>query len=370
MKKTLLLLFLLSLIFRPAFCLAQSDSSPEILEAEIIAILEEKEIVPSGLTESQLSQSLKLLVTKGSLRGQEIIVETGSLGVVNQPRYSLGDQVVVNRLAGQGGKDFYYLTDFVRRPALLLLFLVFILVVGLVAGFRGLASLLGMATSFLVIFLFILPRLLAGDPPVTVAIVGSLLIIPLTFFLSHGFNRKTLAAVAGTFVSLMITGFLADFFVNLAQLTGFASEEAGFLQVARPELINMRSLLLAGIIIGLLGVLDDVTISQAAIVFQLRETNPRFKEKELYRRAMVIGRDHISSMVNTLILVYAGAALPLLLLFIDQPQPFATIINAEILADEIVRTLVGSLGLILAVPLTTFIASFMAVNASLSNSKK
>jgi len=164
-------------------------------------------------------------------------------------------------------------------------------------------------------------------------------------------------AIAGTIVALVITGILAGIFVEAARLTGFASEEAGFLQVAKQGTVNIKGLLLAGIIIGVLGVLDDVTVSQSAIVLKLKEANSQLKPRELYNKAMDVGRDHISSMVNTLILVYTGAALPLLLLFINNPHPFTEIINYEIIADEIVRTLVGSIGLILAVPITTLFAA-------------
>jgi len=187
-----------------------------------------------------------------------------------------------------------------------------------------------------------------------------LAIIPATFFLSHGFNKKTWIAIGGTLIALIITGVLADIFVEGAKLTGFASEEAGFLQAHKLGLINIKGLLLAGIIIGVLGVLDDITVSQSAIVQQLKEANSKLKAGELYKKAMSVGKDHIASMVNTLILVYTGAALPLLLLFIDNPHPFSDIINYEIIADEVVRTLVGSIGLMLAVPITTFIAAFIA----------
>jgi uncharacterized membrane protein len=185
-----------------------------------------------------------------------------------------------------------------------------------------------------------------------------LLIIPATFYPSHGLNRKTSIAILSTICALLITGFLANFFLDFAKLSGLSSEEAGFLQTMNPEVFtNMRGLLLAGIIIGVLGVLDDVTVSQASIVWQLKIANPQFTKVELYKRAMEVGRDHISSMVNTLVLVYAGASLPLLLLFNDAAKPFAEIINYEILADEIVRTLVGSIGLILVVPISTFLAA-------------
>jgi uncharacterized membrane protein len=225
-----------------------------------------------------------------------------------------------------------------------------------IGKWQGATSLVGMGLSFLVIFKFILPKISAGSDPVQIAILGSLVIIPATFILSHGLNKKTGIAIAGTLIALIITGVLAKAFVEAAKLTGFASEEAGFLQAYKPDLINIKGLLLAGIIIGVLGVLDDITVSQSAIVEQLKEANPRLKAGELYKKAMTVGKDHIASMVNTLVLVYTGAALPLLLLFVDNPHPFSEIVNYEIIADEVVRTLVGSIGLMLAVPITTFIA--------------
>ena len=154
---------------------------------------------------------------------------------------------------------------------------------------------------------------------------------------------------------MVITGLLAKFFIEVAKLTGYASEEAAFLYVAK-EGVNIRGLILAGIIIGTLGVLDDITISQAAIAQQLRAANPKISRKEQFWRAMDVGRDHIASMINTLVLVYTGAALPLLLLFITNSHPFTEVINYEVIAEEIIRTLVGSIGLIAAVPITTFLA--------------
>ncbi len=258
------------------------------------------------------------------------------------------------------GNDFFYITDYIRRGSLFWLFAVFVVLVALVAKWRGLTSLLGMTISFFIIFSFILPRISAGSDPIQTTIIGSFFIIPITFYFSHGFNKKTTVAVIGTVIALIITGILAGFFVESAKLTGFASEEAGFLQVIKQGSINIKGLLLAGIIIGVLGVLDDITVSQSAIVLQLKKANPKLKFEELYKRAMDVGQDHIASMVNTLILVYTGAALPLLLLFIDNPRPFSEVINYEIIADDIVRMLVGSIGLILAVPITTFIASLVA----------
>jgi uncharacterized membrane protein len=334
----------------------QSEYQEETLEGEITQILEEKKITIPGEEKPQLYQKLEVLVTKGSLKDSEIAIESGDVPSVNTPRYKVGDKVIISYSKDLEGGGVFYITDFIRRESLVWLFLIFMVLTVTIARRRGLLSLLGMGISFLVIFFLILPRILAGADPVETAILGSLIIIPITFFLSHGFNKKTVVAIAGTVLALVITAILAGVFVEAAKLTGFASEEAGFLQTAKGSLINIKGLLLAGIIIGVLGVLDDITISQSAIVFQLKEANEKLRLGELYRRAMSVGQDHISSMVNTLVLVYTGAALPLFLLFIDNPHPFFEIINYEVVAEEIVRMLVGSIGLILAVPMTTLIA--------------
>lgn len=366
MKKILFIIILLLISF---FSLSVSvsaqteiigePSKEETLEATVEKVLEEKQIKPMGSEELRLYQKIELLVTKGSLKDKKITIENGNLPLANNVKYKVNDKVIVTFSKDFEGNDSFYITDFVRRDPLILLFLIFVVVAVVIAKWRGILSLVGMGISFLVIFSFILPKISAGSNPVEIAILGSLIIIPVSFFLSHGFNKKTMAAIAGTLIALIITGVLANIFVEASKLTGFASEEAGFLQVAKQGAINIKGLLLAGIIIGVLGVLDDITISQSAIVFQLKEANEKLKFNELYKRAMNVGQDHISSMVNTLILVYTGAALPLLLLFIDNPHPFSEIVNYEIIADEIVRTLVGSIGLILAVPITTVFASLV-----------
>ena len=335
-----------------------SSSQEEIFEAIVTRVVEEKQI--EVMKKKQLYQKLELTVMSGQKKNKKITVENGAISIANEQKYRLDDKVMVSTMKGMDGKASYYISDYMRRDALVTLFFIFILVTVFIAKWRGIMSLLGMGISFLIIFTFILPLIASGLDPVGVAIFGSLIIIPVSFFLSHGINKKTFIAIIGTLVALIITGILSVIFVEAAKLTGFASEEAGFLQVTMQGSINMRGLLLAGIIIGVLGVLDDITISQSSIVFQLKETNARLSMDELYKRAMNVGQDHISSMVNTLILVYTGAALPLLLLFINNPHPFSQIVNYEIIADEIVRTLVGSIGLVLSVPITTFIATLVA----------
>jgi len=367
MKKIILtILFLLTIIFAanvPAF--AQTDvtsntQKEETIEGKVLKILEEKQITPVGMEKPQLYQKIEILITKGSLKDKKVIIENGNLPMSNLQKYNVNDKLVITRTKNFEGKDVFYITDYIRRGALLWLFILFIALAVVIGRWQGLASLIGMGISFLVIFWLILPKISSGEDPVKIAILGSLIIIPATFLLSHGVNKKTLIAIVGTLISLIITGILASVFVDATKLTGFASEDAGFLQALKPGIINIKGLLLAGIIIGVLGVLDDITISQSAIVQQLKLANPNLKDVELYKKAMAVGKDHIASMVNTLILVYAGAALPLLIIFVNNPHPFLEIINYEMIADEVVRALVGSIGLILAVPITTIIAVIVA----------
>lgn len=349
------LLFFFVVLPMPAF--AQGNQPPvpeEKLEGVVTGIKEEKTLTFDA--KKQLYQKLEFTVTSEKDKGRKITIENGKLPAANVQKYEVGDEIVVMKGKDYQGKELFYISDYVRRGALLWLFAIFVVLVVAVAKKRGLASLAGMAFSFLLIFFFILPQISAGFDPIVIAITASLFIIPVTFYLSHGFNKKTTAAVIGTIIALIITGTLANLFVELTKLTGFASEEAGFLESLKAGTVDIQALILAGIIIGALGILDDITISQSAIVYQLHHVSPKATFGELYTRAMDIGQDHIASMVNTLVLVYTGAALPLLLLFVSSPHPFTEIINYEIIAEEIVRTLIASIGLILAVPITTLLA--------------
>jgi len=386
MTKTKILLFLISIFVFQSFIVSVSStafaeenqnpmiappisqSQDEILEAKVTKILEEKQIVVMDNKE-QLYQKLEMMITRGSLTGRTIAVENGDLPTTYLQRYKVGDQLVLTYSRNFQGNDVYYITDYVRRDGLLLLFLIFVGVVILIGRWYGLTSLIGMAVSFLVIFKFILPQISSGRDPITVAISGSLFMVPVTFYLSHGINKKTTIAIIGTILSLVVTGILASLFVEITRLTGFVSEEANYLQVFQPGVINIKGLLLAGIIIGGLGVFDDITVSQSAIVAELKNASRHSTFVDLYSRAMKVGHDHIASMVNTLVLVYTGAALPLLLLFINNPRPFSEVINYEIIAEEIVRTSVASIGLVLAVPITTLLAAFIFARKSEERTK-
>lgn len=299
----------------------------------------------------------KILVRLSNEKTVEVINDSRNTGKIQE--YSVGNKVVVQKVSiGQQGNDTYIITDYNRTSFLLFILIAFSVLSVLVGKKYGIYALLAMAFSFFVIFKFILPQISAGRDPLLITILASLIIVPVAFYLSHGFNKKTHIAIVSTGVTLIVTGILTAISVNLARLTGYGTEEAMFLQVANQN-INMKGILLSGIIIGFLGVLDDVTVSQSSIVTQLKKENPDLGTIDLYNKAMEVGRDHITSMINTLVLVYTGASLPLLLLFKNNPQPANFVINSEIIADEVVRTLLGSIGLILAVPLTTFLASIV-----------
>jgi len=341
------LLLLLTAFFSPVWA---QNGDEKVMEGKVTAVLDEKK------TDDQLYQKVEILLDKGDLAGQKVTVETGTVPAANQPRFQVGDQVLVAVIKDFEGNDVFYIADSIRRQPLLWLLLTFVVLVIAVGRWRGVGSLFSLAASFLVILLFVLPQINKGQDPVLISILASFLIIPLMFYLSHGVNSKTTVAILGTLIALAITGFLAKVSVAAAKLSGFTSDEAGFLQISKGGAINMQGLVVAGIIIGTLGVLDDVTVSQSAVVQQLRRANPKIKLSRLFSQAISVGQDHITSMVNTLILVYTGASFPLLLLFIDNPQPFSQVVNYEIIAEEIVRTLAGSIGLILSVPITTILA--------------
>jgi uncharacterized membrane protein len=224
---------------------------------------------------------------------------------------------------------------------------------------KGLASLAGLGLTFVVLLTFIVPAILAGRDPLAVAVVGAGAIMFAVLYLTHGFSARTSAAVLGTLVSLALIGLLGLGFSAASRLTGLDDETNNLISVFGAH-VDPRGLLLAGMIIGALGVLDDVTVTQASAVWELRAADPELSTLGLFRAALNIGRDHVAAAVNTLALAYAGASLPLLLLFISSGRGASDVLTTQVVATEIVRTLVGSLGLIVSVPLTTALAALVA----------
>lgn len=362
--KKLLIAAVLGIVLLTGLCAPARAQTPALIEpitaeGTIVAITEtgketfNEELVPF--------QQLEILLTTTDYRGQTLSVKNTAAGAditAQFETYAVGDKIRLN-LDLSSGQPQAAIAGHVKRYGLLSLAMLFILAVLLIGRFWGLMSLLGLAISFFIIFRQIIPMIIKGYDPVVSTLIGAALIIPTTFYVSHGWNKKTHVGVISTLISLALTGFLALIFINRTYLTGFASEDVGFLQIERHGTIDIKGLLLAGIIIGTLGILDDVTIGQASVVEQIKRTNPAIGFFKLFQKGMRVGQDHISSMVNTLVLVYAGASLPLLLLFFGSNKNLIDIIEFELVAEEIVKMLVGSIGLIMAAPLATFLAAHL-----------
>ena len=276
-------------------------------------------------------------------------------GTATSPELADGDRLVLSYVPDAEPGFKYAFADRDRRPALLLLGAIFAVAVVLLGRLRGLAALGGLAASMFVVIGFILPAVLDGASPLLAAVVGAAAIAFLALYLSHGITTMTHVALLGTLASLTVTVLLANLFVRLARFSGFASEEAIFLNVADAD-IPLTGLMLGGIVIGALGAIDDMTVTQASVVWELRDTSPTLDRMRLFRSGMRVGRDHVASTVNTLALAYAGASMPLLVLFVLARQSIGSVANGEVVATEIVRTLAGSVGLVASVPLTTWLA--------------
>lgn len=277
------------------------------------------------------------------------------------PQVHDGDDVVMTYFADSFGALGYEIVDHQRGGQLWALAVALALAVIAFGRLRGLAAIAGLAVTFAILLWFIVPAILAGRPPLLVAIVGSAAIMFIVLYLTHGLRRSTSVAVAGTLASLTLTAILAAVSVAATHLSGLGGEDA--FTVGLTTNINMQGLLLAGIVIGALGVLDDVTVTQAVTVDELAAANPAYGWRDLYRAATRVGRAHIASVVNTIILAYAGASLPLLLLIATSNEPTGRILTNQALAEELVRSMVGTIGLIAAVPITTALAAATAVRS-------
>jgi uncharacterized membrane protein len=265
------------------------------------------------------------------------------------------------RPPGMAAAEPYAFADFERRAPVYIVVALFAVVVVALGRWKGVRSLLGLAFSLLVVTQFIVPSILDGNAPVPVALTGALAVMLVTIAVTHGLGAKSLAAILGAVTALALTAVLAVVFVRMGHVTGFSSEEATLLRATpgRSDL-SLEGLVLAGMLVGALGVLDDVTISQASTVMALRRAAPDLRYRRLVGEALRVGRDHLGATVNTLVLAYLGAALPILLIFADQQTTFGAALNRENVAEEVIAMCVGSIGLVAAVPLTTALAALLA----------
>jgi uncharacterized membrane protein len=332
----------------------QRADAPTELAGEIVAVdrepcAEQLEDDVNGCGTTQVR------VVEGSQAGEEVTAPLPN--GPGAPRVAEGDDVVTVRSVGPDG-PVYAVVDHDRGTELWVLAAAFALAVVAFGRWRGLRALAGLAVTFVLLLTFVVPAILAGEPPVLVAIVGSSAIMLSVLYLTHGFATSTTVALLGTLISLGLTGLLSATAVAALHLTGITDDLAT--SVGSTYSVNMEGLLLAGIVIGSLGVLDDVTITQAATVGEVARANPTYRARQLYRAGTRVGRSHIASVINTIVLAYAGASLPLLILLVANEAALGSVVTSQAITQEIVRSVVATLGLIAAVPVTTSLAALAA----------
>lgn len=313
---------------------------------------------PSPAPDTPDCRGIELLVAEGPDEGREVRLELPDLST--SPDLAVDEEVLLERpLVDVPGVP-YGFYDRIRTPSLVWLGLIFGGLVVVLGRLRGLAALVGLGISVVILLTFVIPAILGGTSPVLVASIGAGAIAFIVLYLAHGFTGQTTVAVLGTLTGIGLTLMLSLIWTPFAKLSGLASESALIVQAVGVE-IDLGGLLLAGIVIGALGAIDDVAITQTSAIWEIGAADRELDRRELFRAGMRVGRDHVGSIVNTLALAYAGASLPLLILFQLSRQPLGQLIGSEIVATEIVRTLVGSIGLVAAMPVTTWLAASVAV---------
>lgn len=352
------------LVVHPLFAASQpfSPTKQEYEKATVIATPQNDEIITDGQT--QLFQKLMLKITDGSDAGKTINLNYGDQQTLTKNQeVSQGQTVILLKTTDQSGKTIYTVYDIYRLPQIILIVLLFAVIVVAIAQVKGIGSLVGLAISLSIILFFIVPQILHGQNPLAISIIGGLIILFITTYIAHGISRQTTIALAGTVIALLLTALFSTGFVQLSHLAGLGSEDIANLQTGATSIINLQGLLLGGIIIGTLGALNDVTVTQSAAIFELMQTDAGLSFVQLMKKGFRIGREHILSLVNTLVLAYAGSSLFIFIFLVLNPQhvPYWVILNSETITDEIVGTVAGSIGLILAVPIVTLLASWGAL---------
>ncbi|OGH91569.1 MAG: hypothetical protein A2534_04500 [Candidatus Magasanikbacteria bacterium RIFOXYD2_FULL_39_9] len=364
LKKFLLFTTVMALF--PAFVFAQTDKNLQrptddrVFKAKVIKITEEK-VVSREDGSAAVQQNVLLLGLEKEWKNKEIAhLGISEIDVLSANTYKVGDKVLVSEVKSIEGAVDYYIVDFVRSGYLFWLAFIFAVVIIVIGKKKGVKALVSLIVSFFIIIKFIIPKIISGGNPLVVGVFGSLIILGIIIYLTEGWKRKSHIALVSVFFSLIITFVLSWIFTSLTRLTGLAQEEAVFLLGVNGGSIDFRGLLLTGILVGTVGVLDDVVVGQIESVRQIRKANPELTNKQIYKSAYEVGNTHLGAIINTLFLTYVGASLPLLLLFYLNPTglvTFSQIINNEAIATEIVRTIVGSIGIALSIPISTYLAT-------------
>jgi len=342
-------------ILGPVFVLAQEQAIPEMFRLKVLDITQEGERPIIGTDAKAFFQNIRGEVLSGEKKGDTIELENDRM------RLRVGDTIFVRALEAPTGETFYTVDDVDRRNSLFFFVGLFMLLVIVFGGKQGIRALMSLAGSFFVIFYFLLPSILSGVSPLLVSAGVSIVILVIAIYFTHGLTRTSTAALLGTIVTICVTVLLALISVRATRLSGFTDDTSVFLNFNTAGALDFQGLLLGAIIIGVLGLLDDIAITQAAAVKEIFHVDASLSRKDVYARALRIGKEHVGALVNTLALAYTGAALPLLLLFYGSEASVFLIINREIFASEIIRTMVGSIGIILAVPITTGLAVLFLV---------
>lgn len=320
-------------------------------KAEVLEVLKQETKKIPGTDTTTIVQSINVKILDGSDAGLSVTIDN------DYTTLESGDVVYVTHTTNTlDGSDYYFVADVYRLPALYMLIGLFVFCVFIFGGKQGIRGLLSLIGSLFIILYVLIPAIIHGYPALLVSIGISSLIIIVGSYITHGWNRTTTSAVIGMIITIIMTGLLAYASVKFAHLTGMSNEESVYLNFNTHGIINLRGLLLGGIMIGLLGVLYDVAIGQAVAVEELAHAGAHLSRKELYQRALRIGREHIGALVNMLAIAYVGVSLTLLLLYSTSDSDWRTMLNREIFATELVRIMVGSIGVILAVPITTLIS--------------
>lgn len=333
------------------------------MKAKILQVVKEDTMIGDGGA-TTIMQTLKVQLLDTPDKGKIITIQqSNDVRIASIHKYASGQEVVVDKTIAPDNSAHYTITDSYRLPSLYILGFAFFLFTLAIAGKKGVGALLGLLVSLVVIVVYIIPQMLYNQQdPLTVSVIGSFVILFVTTFLAHGFSKKTAIAVSSTFVALIATYFLSLIAVNIAHLAGLGTEDSYLLELTPGQTINPRGLLLGGILIGTLGALNDITTTQVASIFALFKANKEQTFLHLFEHGINIGKEHIASLVNTLILAYAGSSLPIFIFLILNPNhlPYWVIFNSESMAEEIVRTIAGSMGLMLAVPIATALAAWLA----------
>lgn len=326
------------------------SGSDERIKVEVTTILKTTQDVIEGQDITLTIQDIEAVIVQGPRKGEQVFF-SNDYAVMD-----VGDKVFLDTTTLDTGEVLYAVSDFERRPVLMIFFVLFVVLVIGFGRMQGIRSLVSLGVSIIAIFFVLIPLLIRGYNPVITATLISAIILFIAIFFTHGFNRKSTIAFSGTVITVIITGILAYIAIQLGNITGLAAHESVYLNYSTQGSLDFAGLFLASIMIGMLGVLDDISITQVAVVRELYAVAGHMSAQEIFDSAIRVGKEHVGALVNTLVLAYVGVALPAVMYFSLSTMSAGEIINREIFAGEIMRTILGSIGLILTVPITTWLA--------------